>query len=133
MSKNEAALPGMHSLSSRLEILENLFNNLHENFSHVQSTTRQINNENDHHCSAITVLERSFKELEERLYQVEQWKKTAKILCDQSKKPHKCPVCNGIGTVLTKAAKVDFDGMLRAGLETIKRCDACEGKGILWG
>lgn len=126
MSKNEAALPGIHSLSTRLEILENLFNNLHENFSHVQSTTRQINNENDHHCSAITVLERSFKELEERLYQVEQWKKTAKILCDQSKKPHKCPICEG--------KRLDLNNPISGsgGLQW-HNCSVCEGKGIVWG
>lgn len=48
-------------------------------------------------------------------------------------KPHKCPVCDGYCRVLTEAAKVDFDGMLRANLPTGKDCKACEGKGIIWG
>lgn len=48
-------------------------------------------------------------------------------------KPHKCPVCNGYGTHLTDAAKFDFDGMMRAGLEMKKVCRPCEGKGIVWG
>lgn len=52
---------------------------------------------------------------------------------DNKKVPHKCPVCDGCARVLTEGAKVDFDGMLRADLPTGKDCNACEGKGILWG
>lgn len=48
-------------------------------------------------------------------------------------KPHKCPICEGVGKKLTEAAKVNFDGMLRAGLEMSAQCHACEGLGIVWG
>lgn len=58
------------------------------------------------------------KKLEERLEEVEKWKKTAKILCDQSKKPHACPLCKGTG-----------EGILMG----IRNCIPCEGKGIVWG
>lgn len=61
--------------------------------------------------SEINVLRESFAKLDVRLREVEAWKKTAKILCDQSKKPYKCPVCEG-----------------RA-----MGCLSCEGKGIVWG
>lgn len=47
-------------------------------------------------------------------------------------KPHKCPVCDGSGIVLTEAAKVDFDGMLKADLDTHKKCKSCVN-GIVWG
>lgn len=50
-----------------------------------------------------------------------------------NKTPFKCPICGGCGSVLTEAAKVDFDGMLRSGLEIKKSCHSCEGKGVLWG
>jgi len=49
------------------------------------------------------------------------------------KKPHKCPVCDGCGRVLTEAAKVAWDDVFRAGLPTSKDCHSCEGKGIIWG
>lgn len=54
-------------------------------------------------------------------------------MSDISKKiPHKCPVCEGCGKVLTEGAKIDWDGMFRAGLPTSKNCNACNGKGIVW-
>jgi len=49
------------------------------------------------------------------------------------KKPHKCPVCDGYGNILSAAAKIAFDEMLRANLPTSKVCNPCEGKGIVWG
>lgn len=49
------------------------------------------------------------------------------------KNPHRCPVCNGIGRVLTQGAKCDFDGMLIANLPISQECIGCDGKGILWG
>jgi len=49
------------------------------------------------------------------------------------KNPHKCPVCDGYGNILSAAAKIAFDEMLRANLPTSKVCNPCEGKGIVWG
>ncbi len=49
------------------------------------------------------------------------------------KKPYICPGCYGYGRILKQAAKDDFDAMLRAGLDTVKTCTPCEGKGIIWG
>jgi hypothetical protein len=49
------------------------------------------------------------------------------------KVPHKCPVCNGTSRVSTAVAKADFDGALRAMLPLTRNCEACEGKGIVWG
>lgn len=66
------------------------------------------------------VLRGTIKKIEERLECVEQWKKTAKILCDQFKKPHKCPLCNGHG-------KLGYPEVLQ------DKCHSCEGKGIVWG
>lgn len=43
------------------------------------------------------------------------------------KKPHKCPVCDGIGMVKSYMGIKDISGC--AGFE----CNACEGKGIVWG
>jgi hypothetical protein len=47
------------------------------------------------------------------------------ILCDldtgyRNKKPHKCPVCDGIGGTKVSGT-ID------------EECHACEGKGIVWG
>ena len=72
----------------------------------------------------IDSLKKELKKLEELLKPVLEWKKTAKILCDQSKKPHKCPVCESKG--------VEFDRLNRdEGFN--KKCNSCEGKGIIWG
>lgn len=72
----------------------------------------------------INVLRETISHLERRLAEVEKWKKTAKILCDQSKKPHKCPVCEGKGSIKTEVEPKTLKFEL---------CQPCEGKGILWG
>lgn len=59
-------------------------------------------------------------QIEKRLEEIEKWKKTAKILCDQSKKPHACPVCKGM---------CEFAVF---GKDKTAPCPACEGKGIVW-
>lgn len=77
----------------------------------------------------IAVLRETIKGLEARLEPVERWKKTAKVLCDQSKKPHKCPVCFGDGgwNLISAEEMQNNDGKI------FKTCKSCEGKGILWG
>ena len=64
-------------------------------------------------------IENDIKVLRETIDDLSKWRKGIKILCDQSKKPHKCPVCDGYGT------------RDRAGLEF--PCDACGSKGVIWG
>jgi len=49
------------------------------------------------------------------------------------RRPFKCPVCDGETIVLKASAKVAFDEMVRADLDTHQICNACEGKGIVWG
>lgn len=66
----------------------------------------------------LSVLRETVTVLQQKLEVIEKWKKTAKILCDQSKKPHKCPVCEGLGK-----ATLFHDGI----------CETCQGKGIVWG
>lgn len=74
-------------------------------------------------------------DLEDRMQKMENWKKIAKVLCDQSKKPHKCPLCDGLGEIRFYS----FQDASRFGCRTdalgnfIKNCSACEGKGIVWG
>lgn len=86
----------------------------------------------------VKLLEQQISDLQKRLEPIEQWKKTAKILCDQSKKPHKCPVCDGKGKIYIDPsrqlsgieamfAKKDVNGL------SFEDCRPCEAKGILWG
>lgn len=75
----------------------------------------------------------SILKLKKRLTEIERHFSGDYQLIASKLNPHKCPVCEGLGIVLTEAAKVDFDGMLRAGLEKKKRCNPCDGKGIVWG
>lgn len=82
-------------------------------------------------------MEDKIKLLEERLNVVEQWKKVAKVLCDQSKKPHKCPVCDFSGAIQLES----IEEVIRFKDEIINTddgknfisCRSCEGKGIVWG
>jgi len=110
----------MEQFHERLAKLETLVNTIGEHFAinkHVED-----------------FVEMNVKNTHERIDQVEQlvYDEKEKFRCND-KKPHKCPVCYGSCIVLTEAAKIDFDGMWRAGLDTKKRCDSCEGKGIVWG
>lgn len=67
----------------------------------------------------IKKIQKDILVLRETIDEINKWKKSVKILCDQSKKPHKCPVCDGYGT------------RERAGLEF--PCDPCQTKGVIWG
>jgi hypothetical protein len=43
--------------------------------------------------------------------------------------PYKCPVCHGMGSW----ELVSLEEAMRNGGSRIKKCDPCEGKGIIWG
>ncbi len=105
-------------LETEIDILFSDFKKLREE---VDAITKQKFSEFHHIKPDIEKLEKLEKRIEE--------------MCAQSLKkvPHKCPVCDGCCRVLTEAAKHDFDGMLRAGLETSINCKACKGTGIVWG
>lgn len=45
------------------------------------------------------------------------------------KKPHKCPVCDGLGEFELHSA----EDIIKAGGVRFPVCNACEGKGIVWG
>lgn len=86
----------------------------------------------------INELEDKIKGLIERLEDVEKWRKGIKILADQSKKPHKCPVCDFTGAIELER----MDEISRFSSNEIMKtddgryfifCRSCEGKGIVWG
>ena len=63
----------------------------------------------------------------EDMQDMAKWRKSIKILTDQSKKPNKCPVCNGKGSLNNFKP-------IHAGVNMIcMLCHSCEGKGIVWG
>lgn len=49
-------------------------------------------------------------------------------LFKHSKKPHKCPVCDG--TSMANVKEVDINDSI---LSFYKKCHACKGEGIVWG
>lgn len=49
-----------------------------------------------------------------------------------SKKPHKCPVCNGHGKVETPNT-IRFDILMGDKNIGVSACSSCKGKGIVWG
>lgn len=96
-----------------------------------QSISVQFNPMNEE----IRVLRETVDSLQKRLEVVEAWKKAAKILCDQSKKPHKCPVCNGESKIqITHGIIEAFEKrIIDSAGRHFKLCGTCEGKGIVWG
>ena len=68
----------------------------------------------------VKLINKKICDLEELIYEV----KAKQRECDR--KPHKCPLCEGAGKVNLL--------MHEKGTPIItKGCDACEGKGIVWG
>jgi hypothetical protein len=51
------------------------------------------------------------------------------VTLNTGKTPHKCPVCEGSGKLMT--ANKNKDAYANYAVET--NCHACEGKGIVWG
>lgn len=49
----------------------------------------------------------------------------------ESKKPHKCPVCEGSGKDKNKLVAEPYDNNIKILVEP--PCHSCEGKGIVWG
>ncbi len=81
----------------------------------------------------IAVLENLMDAFDRRLKKVESHFSGDYQLVATKLTPHKCPVCEGCGIVFTEGAKADYDGMLKANLSTVKMCNSCEGKGVVWG
>jgi hypothetical protein len=79
------------------------------------------------------MVESRLLKLENRLLKIEEHFSGDYQLVASKKMPHKCPVCEGHITILTEAAKVAFDELLRANIPTTKICVACNGTGIVWG
>jgi len=76
-------------------------------------------------CKAWQMHEARISKLEKDILcksTVEKWKEYYSGIA--SKKPHKCPVCNGYGY-----HEVLCNGVCVPGPE----CKACEGKGLVWG
>lgn len=75
----------------------------------------------------IEVLSKHSGKLQEDMQEIAKWRKGIKILTDQSKKPNKCPICNGKGNLNNFKP-------IHAGVNMIcMLCHSCEGKGIVWG
>lgn len=82
---------------------------------------------NDDSCEdAYFELKNSIDSLTE-MYKELSLKHVKLIDIELNKTPHKCPVCDGIGMVKSYMGIKDISGC--AGFE----CNACEGKGIVWG
>lgn len=71
-----------------------------------------------------------FSDHDERIHALE-----SKFEVTHDKKPHKCPLCNGEGKIETHSNIVEaFETRIIDNLgRHFKKCNSCEGKGIIWG
>ncbi len=79
--------------------------------------------------ASILRLEKGLKDLEQLFYDEKE-----KFRCND-KKPHECPVCNGEGRkILTVNSMHPLQSYtVDAGGVHSRCCEACKGKGIVWG
>ncbi len=99
-------------ISRRVDELQSLIN--------IEEIKKVIFNGLETHASILRCEARN-KELEKEINEISKWRKDIKILTDQSKKPHECPVCDGMRKFKVFGKNIEAD------------CPACEGKGIVWG
>lgn len=107
-----------------------LFNDMHYQYA---EDIRKLKIEGDTHCSSIVCLERKVEKLESSKlaeeFNPEVWLHKNALPYLESKKPHKCPSCDGYG----EWELTSMEETIANGNKKFKPCKACEGKGILWG
>jgi hypothetical protein len=59
---------------------------------------------------------------------LDKWREYYSLLPTNNKKPHRCPLCNGVG----KVWDIKIDGMPHFGSPS-RNCHSCIGSGIVWG
>lgn len=105
---------------------------------------RRVASECETHCGAILSLENQVKNIKEKFKDIHDWEKvmsegTSSMvvrldklerhfsgdyqLVASTKRPHKCPICDGKGYWSRSENNMACGG----------RCDTCEAKGIVWG
>lgn len=84
-------------------------------------------------CRCPDPLPNEIIQLEKRIKELERFQDITHLEYKNTKKPHKCPICEGEG--LNKSRLV-MDAILeQPSTISMKNpdCKACEGKGIVWG
>lgn len=70
----------------------------------------------------LNSLNELYKELWVKVQEIMDWKKKVKILCDQSRKPNKCPSCDGHGEYIVCYPNKGYRDC---------KCKSCDGKGYI--
>lgn len=83
--------------------------------SAIHGCIRNLEKNLDYDEHQLKRLEKKFRDLEQLFYDE---KATFR---NPEKKPHKCPVCDGLGSQLYLIS------------QQAQKCESCEGKGIVWG
>lgn len=79
--------------------------------------------------SYIDAINEKFNEIEKEIKELKRFQDITHEQYKAKKTPHKCPVCEGCGN--DKGIRKDHPNF--EFFYTYSPCNACEGKGIVWG
>ena len=112
-------------------------------FINLECKVEELEKENKMRQDTIACIDRAYDEecekLKKRIKELEKQIIEMRGLSLHRTNPHKCPVCDGNKTVITgfkfihPMERLSPKYNMNEVGETIMDCEACEGKGIVWG
>lgn len=107
--------------------IDHLYDGMERLFDRIERLEARHDREWEEAEQIMDALGKSIGHIQEDIGEIARWRKGIRILTDQSKKPSKCPVCNGRGTLN------NFKPIHEGINQIYMPCHSCEGKGIVWG